>query len=35
MREEDLSMEQNENDLAQISRCQHAGEPVKQKKETG
>nr|XP_025715055.1 LOW QUALITY PROTEIN: uncharacterized protein LOC112813981 [Callorhinus ursinus] len=35
MREDDLSMEQNENDLAQISRCQHADEPVKQKKEKG
>ena len=35
MKEDDLSMEQNENDLAQISHCQHVDEPVKQKKEKG
>ncbi|XP_072594559.1 uncharacterized protein [Vulpes vulpes] len=34
-REDDHSMEQNENDLAQISLCQHADKPVKQKKEKG
>ncbi|CAD7678215.1 unnamed protein product [Nyctereutes procyonoides] len=35
MREDDHSVEQNENDLAQISLCQHADKPVKQKKEKG
>ncbi|XP_077636167.1 uncharacterized protein LOC144244680 [Crocuta crocuta] len=35
MKEDDLSMEQNENDPAQISLCQHADKPVKQKKEKG
>ncbi|XP_032264158.1 uncharacterized protein LOC116634725 [Phoca vitulina] len=35
MKEDDLSMEQNENYLAQISCCQRADEPIKQKKEKG
>nr|XP_044613213.1 uncharacterized protein LOC106829732 isoform X1 [Equus asinus] len=35
MKEDDLSMERNENGLAQISLSQHADKPVKQEKETG
>ncbi|KAF5919931.1 hypothetical protein HPG69_014296 [Diceros bicornis minor] len=35
MKEDDLSMERNENDLAQITLSQLADEAVKQKKETG
>ncbi|XP_058590881.1 uncharacterized protein LOC131514658 isoform X3 [Neofelis nebulosa] len=35
MKEDDLAMEQNANDPAQISLCQHADKPVKQKKEKG
>lgn len=35
MKEDDLSMERNENGLAQISLSQHADEAVKQEKETG
>nr|XP_023396195.1 uncharacterized protein CCDC162P [Loxodonta africana] len=35
MKEDDLSVEQNENDPVQISLSQHAGGPFKQKKETG
>lgn len=35
MKEDDLAMEQNANDPTQISFCQHADKPVKQKKEKG
>lgn len=35
MKEDDLLMEQNENDLAQISLSQRAEALIKQKKETG
>lgn len=35
MKEDDLSVERDENDPAQISLSQCADEPVKQKKETG
>lgn len=35
MKEDGLSVEQNENDSAQISRSHCADEPVKQKKEPG
>jgi hypothetical protein len=34
MKDDDLSMERNENDLAQISLGQYADGPLKQKKET-
>ncbi|XP_045400100.1 uncharacterized protein LOC123633144 isoform X4 [Lemur catta] len=35
MKDDDLSMERNENELAQISLSQHTAPPLKQKRETG